>query len=144
MRAALPCFNLTRLANCRDFATVPSRDAGTKADHHGRGGRVPRFYFHFTDGERQFSDDEGRDLAGLRDARVHATNHVRELKAAMSEPAIQDLSGWSMTVADARGRTVFVLGFDLKPRPVVPLTPDAPHSRPREERVLAKAKGPGR
>ena len=87
---------------------------------------MPRFYFHFTDGERQFSDDEGRDLAGLGDARAHATNHVRELKAAMSEPAIQDLSGWSMTVTDGRGRTVFVLGFDLKPRPVVPLTPEAP------------------
>ena len=87
---------------------------------------MPRYFFHFTDGERQFSDDKGQDLAGLRDARAHATEHVRDLKVAMCDQVIQDLSGWSMTVADDRGRTVFVLGFDLKPRPVVPLTPDAP------------------
>ncbi|MGN6571457.1 MAG: DUF6894 family protein [Pseudolabrys sp.] len=93
---------------------------------------MPRYFFHFTDGERQFSDDKGHELAGLRDARAHATHHVRELKAAMSEPAIQDLSGWSMTVTDARDRTVFVLGFDLKPRPVVPLTPDTPRRAQRD------------
>ena len=87
---------------------------------------MPRYFFHFTDGERQFSDEHGQELAGLRAAREHATHHVRELKAAMCAPAIQDLTGWSMNVADARGRTVFVLGFDLKPRPVVPLTPAAP------------------
>jgi len=94
--------------------------------HRERARAVPRYFFHFTDGERQFSDDKGHDLAGLRAAREHATNHVRELKAAMCAPAIQDLTGWSMSVADARGRTVFVLGFDLKPRPVAPLTPEAP------------------
>jgi len=95
---------------------------------------VPRFYFHFSDGSRQFSDDSGLELSGLRDARAHATNQVRELKAAMCDPYVQDLSGWSMSVADGRGRTVFVLGFDLKPRAIVPqkprsaapLTPAAP------------------
>ena len=87
---------------------------------------MPRYYFHFTDGQRHFSDDKGQDLAGLRAARERTTQQVRELKAAMSEPAIRDLSGWSMNVTDGRGRTVFVLGFDLKPRPVVPLPPDAP------------------
>ena len=33
----------------------------------------------------------------------------------MCKPHIQDLSGWSMTVIDARGATVFEIGFDLKP-----------------------------
>jgi hypothetical protein len=84
---------------------------------------VPRFYFHFSDGSRQFSDDSGLELSGLRDARAHATQQVRELKAAMCDPHIQDLSGWSMNVTDGRGRTVFVLGFDLKPRPIGPATP---------------------
>jgi len=79
---------------------------------------VPRFFFHFSDGERQFSDDKGQELAGLRAARAHATAQVRELKAAMSEPAIRDLSAWSMSVTDAKDAIVFVLGFDLKPRPV--------------------------
>lgn len=87
---------------------------------------MPRYFFHFTDGERQFSDDKGHELDGLRAARAHATQHVRELKAAMCDQVIQDLSSWSMSVADPQGRIVFVLGFDLKPRPVAPLTPAAP------------------
>lgn len=84
---------------------------------------MPRYFFHFSDGERQFSDDTGQDLSGLGAARAHATNQVRELKAAMCDPAIQDLSGWSMSVTEARGRVVFVIGFDLKPRAI---TPEAP------------------
>jgi hypothetical protein len=35
----------------------------------------------------------------------------------MCDSHIQDLSGWSMSVADARGETVFALGFDLRPKP---------------------------
>lgn len=81
---------------------------------------MPRYYFHFSDGERQFSDDSGIDLAGLRAARAHATAQVRELKAAMCDRTIRDFGGWSMTVTDARDRTVFVLGFDLKPRAPAP------------------------
>lgn len=77
---------------------------------------VPRYFFHFSDGKRQFSDDSGCELAGLSAARAHATAQVRELKAAMCDPHIIDLSGWTMTVADGAGHTVFVLGFDLKPR----------------------------
>ena len=124
---------------------------------------MPRFYFHFSDGARQFTDGSGIDLSGLRAARARATEQVRELKAAMCDPYIQDLSGWSMSVADARGRTVFVLGFDLKPRPTAPLTPEPPRPstaatsppRPpapgpahghagsaRTMRAPAKAKGP--
>lgn len=76
---------------------------------------MPRFYFHFTDGKHRFSDQTGSDLVGLQAARAQATSQVRELKAALCASAIQDLSGYSMTVTDERGRTVFVLGFDLKP-----------------------------
>lgn len=78
---------------------------------------MPRFFFHFSDGKRQFSDSTGHELSGMQAARAHATKHVRELKAAMCDPHVQDLSGWTMTVVEAGGRTVFVLGFDLKPRP---------------------------
>jgi len=77
---------------------------------------VPRFYFHFSDGKHRFSDTAGSDLVGLQAARAHATAQVRELKAAFCASAIRDLSGYTMTVTDDRGRTVFVLGFDLKPR----------------------------
>lgn len=78
---------------------------------------VPQYFFHFTDGQRVFRDSDGQQLSGLRAARAHATQQVRDLKAAMCDPAIQDLSTWSMIVSDAQGRTVFVLGFDMKPRP---------------------------
>jgi len=33
----------------------------------------------------------------------------------MCHPIIQDLSGWSLCVADAEGATVFEIGFDLQP-----------------------------
>ena len=77
---------------------------------------MPHYFFHFTDGQRVFNDGDGLPLSGLRAARAHATQQVRDLKAAMCDPAIQDLSGWSMMVGDAQGRIVFVLGFDMKPR----------------------------
>jgi hypothetical protein len=76
---------------------------------------VPRYFFHFSDGKRQFTDDTGEELSGLVAARAHATKHVRELKTAMCNPIIQDLSGWTMTVVDANGKIVFSIGFDLKP-----------------------------
>lgn len=77
---------------------------------------MPRYFFHFTDGRRVFGDSDGQELPGLHAARAHATRQVRDLKAAMCDPHIQDLSGWSMTVTDMQGRTVFALGFDMKPR----------------------------
>lgn len=75
---------------------------------------MPRYFFHFSDGKRRFSDTEGRDLSGMAAARAQAIVQVRELKAAMCDPGIQDLSGWSMTVVDADDYVVFETGFDLK------------------------------
>ncbi len=76
---------------------------------------MPRYFFHFSDGKRQFTDTSGHELSGMVAARAHATKHVRELTATMCDPHIVDLSGWSMTVADANGKIVFDVGFDLKP-----------------------------
>ena len=76
---------------------------------------MPRYFFHFSDGQRRFSDDTGQDLSGLSAVRSHAVRQVRDLKAAMCDPGIQDLSGWTMTVVDNTDRTVFEIGFDLKP-----------------------------
>jgi hypothetical protein len=81
---------------------------------------VPRYFFHFSDGNSQFTDSSGHELSGMAAARDHATEQVRELKAAMSDPHIPDFSGWTMTVADANGKTVFEIGFDLKPPPPKP------------------------
>lgn len=76
---------------------------------------MPRYYFHFSDGHRVFSDGEGHELDGTAAARQHAIAQVRELKLAMCDPHIQDLSGWTMSVANADGRKVFEIGFDLRP-----------------------------
>ena len=62
-----------------------------------------------------FSDGDGQELDGVAAARQHAIAQVRELKFAMCDPHIQDLSGWTMTVASADGRKVFEIGFDLRP-----------------------------
>ncbi len=75
---------------------------------------VPRYFFHFSDGKRRFSDTEGRECTGMASARQHAILQVRDLKAAMCDPGIQDLSGWSMTVVDADDHIVFETSFDLK------------------------------
>ena len=80
---------------------------------------MPRFYFHFSDGKRRFSDSTGHELDGIAAARRHAIRQVRELKAAMYAPAIQDLSGWLITVVDGGGRTVLELDFDQRVRPTV-------------------------
>lgn len=75
---------------------------------------MPRYFFHFSDGKRRFSDASGRDLNGMAAARAHAIAQVRDLKAAMCDPGIQDTSGWSMTVMDAQEQVVFEIGFDMK------------------------------
>jgi Domain of unknown function (DUF6894) len=60
------------------------------------GSNVPRYYFHFSDGKRQFTDGSGVELNGMAAARAYAAKQVRELRVAMCHPHIQDLSGWSM------------------------------------------------
>ncbi len=76
---------------------------------------MPRYYFHFSDGKRQFTDAAGHDLLGIAAARAYARQQVREIKAAMCHPQIQDLSAWTLTAVDADGRLVCEIGFDLRP-----------------------------
>ncbi len=76
---------------------------------------MPKYHFHISDGARQLTDKEGREFAGLRAARAHAVVALREAKAALCEKELRDLTGWTMRVTDMRGRTVFTLGFDLRP-----------------------------
>ncbi len=84
---------------------------------------MPRYYFHFSDGTRLFSDSSGHELSGLREARSHALKDVRALSGVLCEWRVQDLSDWTMTVVDEAGKAVFALGFDLRPR----LVDRAPH-----------------
>lgn len=111
MRAAAWNFALSAFRNfdiVRDYKCVASVPACIRLLV------VPRYFFHFSDGKRRFSDTEGHALSGIAAARAHAVKQVRDLKAAMCDPGIQDLSGWTMTVVDADGNTVFETGFALK------------------------------
>jgi Domain of unknown function (DUF6894) len=75
---------------------------------------MARYFFHFSDGKRTFTDTTGVDLAGIAPARQHAGEQIRDMRCATPERAL-DWSGWKMVIADADGKTVFELGFDLKP-----------------------------
>jgi hypothetical protein len=75
---------------------------------------VPRYFFHFSDGNRQIVDTTGIELSGLAAARGHAIAQVRDRRGALSEPRIRDWTGWKLVVADANERIVYEVGFDLK------------------------------
>jgi hypothetical protein len=79
---------------------------------------MPRYFFHFSDGKRTFTDTIGLELAGLADVRNRVITQVRDLKSSLSEDHIQDWSGWKMIVIDAKGKMVLEVSFDLKPRPL--------------------------
>lgn len=89
---------------------------------------MPRYHFHISDGVRELTDTEGRDFTGLRAARAHAVVALREAKAALCEREVRDLSGWTMRVTDARGRTVFTLRFDLRVAEAVDPEGTPPHA----------------
>ncbi len=76
---------------------------------------MPRYFFHFSDGKRTFSDATGSELTGIAAARAHAVGQIREMKDAQSERGIQNWSKWKMVVADDKGKTIVQIGFDLRP-----------------------------
>ena len=78
---------------------------------------MPRYFFHFSDGKRTFTDNTGAELAGVGDARKLAILQVRELKGAISEQIVQNWLGWKLIVVNAMGEAVVEVGFDLISRP---------------------------
>lgn len=69
---------------------------------------MPRFFLHFTDGDRVIKDPEGLELPGASAARAEALTFGRELVARQE----MDWSGWSVAIHDEGGREV-----DLIPLP---------------------------
>jgi hypothetical protein len=55
---------------------------------------------------------------GIAAARAHATIQIRDMRASVPAGRLQDWSGWTMTVVDAKGKTLLEIGFDLNPRPL--------------------------
>jgi len=75
---------------------------------------MPRYFFHLTDGRRQFTDSAGVELPGIWAMRQHAAKQIRELRGAMPETNLQDWTGWKIIAADNIGNTLFEVGFDVR------------------------------
>ena len=80
-------------------------------------GAMPRYYFHFSDGKRTFTDSTGIELTGIAAARSQVTAQMRDMQSGLSEHTLQEWSGWTMIVVDEKGKTVLEVGFgfDLTP-----------------------------
>ena len=76
---------------------------------------MPRYFFHISRGKHTFTDSAGVELVGIAAARTHATTKIRDMRASVPAGRLQDWSGWTMTVVDAKGKTVLEIGFDLTP-----------------------------
>jgi hypothetical protein len=77
---------------------------------------MPHYYFYFGDGKRTFTDSTGIELNGIAAARAHAKSQIRSMMATLPGGRLQIWSGWKMIVADANGKTLFEVSFDLTPR----------------------------
>jgi hypothetical protein len=51
---------------------------------------MPRYYFHFSDGKRTFTDSIGVELTGIAAARSQVTAQIHEMRGALSERTLQD------------------------------------------------------
>lgn len=80
---------------------------------------MPRYYFHFGDGKRTFTDAHGVELSGLAAVRNETCRQIRDMKAAQLESGCHARwSEWAVSVEDQQGRCVLTMGFDMTPRPV--------------------------
>jgi hypothetical protein len=77
---------------------------------------MSRYFFHFSDGKRTFTDSTGIELNGIAAARAHATNQIRDMRATPADGGLQGRSGWKMAVIDAKGKTILEIGLDLSTR----------------------------
>jgi hypothetical protein len=73
---------------------------------------MPRYYFHIIDG-RKIIDDEGSELAGLKEARVEAIHLAGSI---LRDEGDEFWSGeeWHMNVTDASGLSVLKLRFSAE------------------------------
>ncbi len=66
---------------------------------------MPRYFFHFSDGKRTFTDSVGVDLRNADAARKVAREQIRAMRADTGE--IQNWSKWHVIAADSNGKRLF-------------------------------------
>jgi hypothetical protein len=79
---------------------------------------MPRYFFHVIDG-REIIDNEGSELAGLKEARVEA---IRLAGAILRDEGDKFWNGeqWHMNVTDASGQSVLKLHFSADDQGIAP------------------------
>ena len=79
---------------------------------------MPRYFFHVIDG-REIIDNEGSELAGLREARVEAIHLAGSI---LRDEGDKFWKGeeWHMNVTDASGLSVLKLRFSADDQGVAP------------------------
>ena len=77
---------------------------------------MPRFFFHFTDGKRTYTDAIGVELNGIAAARENLVSQLRELKGVLCDNRIQDWSEWTIVIEDEKQKRLLEMGFDLELR----------------------------
>jgi hypothetical protein len=68
-------------------------------------------YFHLRSAHDVIFDLEGLEVSDLQEARVQAIRALEEVRQEDAS-AVRDWSGWTLTVADARGTVLFSLDLD--------------------------------
>ncbi|MGA8934126.1 MAG: hypothetical protein WB522_07650 [Pseudolabrys sp.] len=76
---------------------------------------MPRYFFHFTDGRRTFTDVAGVELSGVAAMRQYAAEEIRRLRSAMPDVKVQNWLDWKIIAVDSVGNTVYEVGFDFTP-----------------------------
>lgn len=75
---------------------------------------MPRFYFHIKDGVRLVTDDVGKDLKDLDEARQEGTILASEVRSEITKPAdlVKELH---VEIEDETGRIVGMIRLDQEP-----------------------------
>ncbi len=74
---------------------------------------MPRYFFHFTDGRRTFTDVVGVELSGVAAMRQYAAEELRRLRSVMPDEKLQNWLGWKIIAVDSVGNTIYEVGFDV-------------------------------
>jgi len=74
-----------------------------------------RCYFHLENDTSSIRDEDGIQVADLRDARAQARLAVAEVRD--EEPDSQWWEGWKLKAVDAAGNLLFLLPLDISAAP---------------------------
>jgi len=79
---------------------------------------MPRYYFHIVDG-RKIIDNEGSELAGLKEARMEAI-HLADSILRDEGDEFWNAEQWHMNVTDASGQSVLKRRFSADDQGIAP------------------------